>query len=292
MKKLSKGKLLSVCYHDVFDYPLKKKELNKWTVGKKAINKFDAKNVQVSLDSNYLYIKGRECITKKREENEATSRNKKKLSKKYGLYLSSMPTVKLVAITGALAMNNAKEESDMDLMIVTKKGTLWSTRFAVWIFFKLIHAPLRKPLSKEEKDKLCLNVWIDETDLIWPKNKRNIYTAHEIAQVVPLLNKGGTYEKFMKKNSWAGEYWPNALKQHTTYNIQQHKRNNFLSTIYYLLFTIFEPMAYKLQRFYMKPKVTIETITKTRALFHPNDMTDYVLKRLQSYCIPLRKLKT
>jgi hypothetical protein len=211
-----------------------------------------------------------------------------KYARKYGHLLSYVPTVKLVATTGALAMNSAREDSDIDFMIISKKDTLWSTRIIVWTLLKLINVPLRKPLNKKEKDKLCLNVWIDEADLIWPTMKRNIYTAHEILQVVPLVNKDSTYERFINKNRWVGEYWPNAFGDTKTLRYQDTMKRNIFYLLIQLLIKsvtyVTEPFAYKFQRLYMKPKITIETVTKTRALFHPNDLTKHILGELRRYC--------
>ena len=55
-------------------------------------------------------------------------------------------------------------------------------------------------------------MWLDESDMVWQRKDRNIYTAHEIAQIVPLINKDKTYEKFLSHNRWILDFWPNAVK--------------------------------------------------------------------------------
>jgi hypothetical protein len=146
---------------------------------------------------------------------------------------------------------------------------------------------------------LCLNIWLDESKLVWERNKRNIFTAHEVLQIVPIVNKNQTYERFIKSNRWALDYWPKAIKDIRILgykqslclrqkDIKKGGNYNFVHLISrylnILISKTIEPLAFKLQYFYMKSKITIETITPTRALFHPKDMTKDVLGKLEKFC--------
>ena len=70
------------------------------------------------------------------------------------------------------ALNNAKKNSDIDLLIITSKNTLWTTRIISFALLKFAGFKLRRAGDKNEKDKLCLNMWLDESDLVL--KKRNI----------------------------------------------------------------------------------------------------------------------
>ena len=118
-------------------------------------------------------------------------------------------------------------------------------------------------------------MWLDESDLIWSRKERNIFTAHEIAQIVPLVNKKKTYEKFISKNSWLRDYWPNAVR------IRKQKREKSKMNLFSLPLKLLEPLAYKSQYLYMKRKMTREIATATRAVFHPVDWTEIVMSRFQ-----------
>ena len=130
-------------------------------------------------------------------------------------------------------------------------------------------------MDKSQKDRLCLNIWLDESNLIWREG--NIYTAHEIAQIVPLANKDRTYEKFLYKNKWILDFWPNAVRIKPTKILSV----KCCSPIIRLL----EKIAYRLQYFYMKKKITRETVTPTRAIFHPEDWGQVVLDRLKTHLV-------
>lgn len=265
---LGKSEVASILYHNIFDYPLNAKEIIKWGVGKKGLTLF--KKTKEILSKNGLYfLKGRENLLYKKTLRERASHRKIEIARKNASLLAKFPTVKGVFITGALAMNNAREESDIDLMILTKKNSLWLTRLIAYLVLRVMNSAVRKPNDEEQKDKLCLNIWLDESALSWDKKDRNIYSAHEIAQVVPIVDKENIYQRFLHKNRWILDYWPNAARvQSTKYKVRS---GNLLSTKYCVLCTFFEMLAFKLQYLYMKPKITREVVTLHKAIFHPKN---------------------
>lgn len=247
------SKITSQKYHDIFDFKLTKEELVKWKY----------KNIKETTT-------GRK--NKTRLQREKFSKRKMSFAKKVSNILGRIPPVKFIGITGALAMMNAGKESDIDLMIITKNGRLWTTRLICYFVTLLLGFKTRRPKSKFEKDRLCLNMWLDESDLVWNKKDRNIYTAHEIAQVIPLVNKDKTYEKFLNSNKWILDYWPNSVKiaSKATETLSS-SQSGFI-----------ERILFRLQYLYMKPKITREVVTKTRAIFHPNNWGKQVQDKLTS----------
>ncbi|MBI4153656.1 hypothetical protein HY503_01540 [Candidatus Woesebacteria bacterium] len=267
---LGSGEVASLLYHDIFDYPLSLGELIKWQGGKR----LSIKRKPLIINKNgFYFIEGREGTIFKRLLRERISLRKLEIARKAGKILRLIPTIRMVAVTGALSMESAGEESDIDLMIVAQKGTLWTTRVLTLIFLDLIGFPRRIYADKNQKDKLCLNIWLDETSLTWPKKSRNSYTAHEICQIRPLVNKDKTYEKFIYSNRWVKEFWPNAVGVRNV-RAETHPQRSFLG--------IFELLARSIQFWYMRGKITREVVTKSRALFHPHDWGKVVLKRLAS----------
>ena len=273
LKKIPLGKreLVSIIYHDIFDYPLTIFELIKWNAGDK-VKLLKNQDIKVVGKRGYFFIKDREGIILKRFMRKRISARKVVIAKRAAKILSFIPTIKMVAVTGALAMENANEEADIDLMIITSKGTLWTTRLFTLLLLDILGIPRRKYGDRNQKNKLCLNIWLDENNLAW--RKRNMFTAHEIAQIKPLVNKEETYEKFISKNKWITDYWPNAVK------VQSYPRQTNLRPS---LLTFFEPLTRKFQLWYMKDKVTREVITPTRALFHPVDWGDIVASKLKLF---------
>lgn len=268
-KNLNNKEIASIIYHNLFDYPLSFSDLIKWTLDK-PIREYSEEKTNIVRKNGFYFLEGHEGLVYKRVLRKRISAKKNKIANKAAKLLSFIPWIKMIAVTGSLAMENASEESDIDLMIVTKKGLLWTTRIFTYLLISLFGIQTRKPADSNQKDKLCLNIWLDEGDLIWSKKDRNLYTAHEIAQIVPLVNKDNTYEKLIYQNKWILNFWPNAVRINKKDEINSKNIN----------FSVVERFAYWLQRNHMKSKLTCETVTPTRALFHPQDWGKVIMNRL------------
>ena len=268
-QSLSESDKLSVNYHNLFDFPLTFAELIRWQPSENIL--LNKGKDTVIYQSGYYFLEGKTGLVYKRSLRERISVKKMEIAKRTANILGLIPGVKMVAVTGSLAMGNSSDESDIDLFVITKKGTLWRTRAFVHLVILLSGIKKRNPKDKVQKDKLCLNMWMDESDLLWKKRDRNIYTAHEIAQILPLVNKGGAYEKFLAKNAWILEFWPNAVKManHKLKIADRPRKTN-----------IVEELAFKVQYLYMKNKISREVVTPTRAIFHPQDWGKIVISRL------------
>ncbi|MEK7497979.1 MAG: nucleotidyltransferase domain-containing protein [Patescibacteria group bacterium] len=266
--RLSKGEKASIIYHSFFDYSLNGKDLIRWVAGPKTVSEIKITKVKLPKENS----------------NKKFSEKKIKIARKAASVLSKIENIKLVAITGSLAMDNAKENSDIDLMIITKKGTLWTTRLLSYFWLRLSNLPLRKTGDKNEKDKLCLNMWLDEGDL--SIQKRNAFMAHEIAQIIPLVNKNKCYERFLWENKWLLDFWPKSvsIKNYELRIKNRHIIHNSLFIIHAI-----ERFAYWLQYFYMRPKITREIVTATRAFFHPLDGSAYVEKKLRNITLQKKR---
>ena len=275
MALLNKGPKASIAYHSIFNFLLARAELKKWEIGPKGLGEITNYKLQITNRQNLKTRKIREKI----------SHQKLKIARRAAKLLGKIPTVKMMAVTGALAMKNATAESDIDLMIITKANTLWLTRFFVYLLLRIKNYDIRKPKQKTQKNKLCLNIWIDETALEWEKKDRNIYTAHEIAQIMPLVNKDRTYKRFLRANKWILDYWPKAISDTTIlrYNdiAKKKVRKHIISQYPNIIVSIIEKLAFKMQYLYMKPKITREVVTPHKALFHPRNWGKIVLDRLK-----------
>lgn len=281
---LGNSELKSLLYHNIFDYPLTESELVKWVAGS-GVEVVVKEKHTVEQKGGLYFLKGKEGVVYKRLLKKRISIRKIQIAKKTANLLSVIPTIKLIAITGSLAMENASDDSDVDLLIITTSGTLWITRLFTLVFLKLLGIPVRRFKDKKQKDKICMNMWLEESALSWPAPDRNSFTAHEIAQIKPLINKDSTYEKFIAENMWLKDYWPNSVKILGEKDTRiPGEKNNKIQVSQYpnILVSIFEKLAFRMQYLYMKPKITQEVVAPTRAIFHPNDWGEVVLRQLTS----------
>jgi hypothetical protein len=112
---LTESEAFSVTYHDIFDYPLSLADLVKWKSGKP----FSGGKGVVSK-KGYYFVEGRDGLIYKNLLRKRISEKKMEAAKKAARVISIVPTVKMIAVTGSLAMGNSEEEGDIDLMIVAK----------------------------------------------------------------------------------------------------------------------------------------------------------------------------
>ena len=123
--------LKTLAYADIFDYPLTLNEINYWLIGPKAkytSGVYLSTLPMVDHSQDLYFFKGRKSIVKLRQARSRWSQEKLKLARRVGEWLKVIPTIQMVALTGALAMSNSAVTDDIDLMIVTSPHTLWLTR--------------------------------------------------------------------------------------------------------------------------------------------------------------------
>ena len=134
--------------------------------------------------------------------------------KKVQLYIkliSLFPQIKLIGLSGSMAMKNPKSEDDIDLFIITEKKRLFTARFLATII-SFIMGLKRSIGQNEAPNKVCLNLFFDESNLKVPKFKQTEFVGHEVIQMKPVINKNQTYEKFLNANEWVFRLFPNAEK--------------------------------------------------------------------------------
>ena len=211
--ELKKAVLSTLAYADIFDYPLKKEEIWRFLLSDIRYQILDVSKglkelPEVSQKNNFYFLKEREHLVLLRKKRERWSKEKLKIAQKVANWLKIIPTIKMVAVTGALAMENSNENDDIDLLIITSKSRLWLTRFLTVILLELV-ANRRHPADKEVKDKICLNMFLDEGHLEVPKKEQDLFSAHEVCQLKVLWDKNGIYQKFLKANLWSKKFLPN-----------------------------------------------------------------------------------
>ena len=205
--------------------------------------------------------------------------------------LSFFPQIKLIGLSGSLAMMNAGKNDDIDLFIITAKKRLFTGRIIALFLAEVLG--LRKKFGKNKKSpkifrfypmkadladlskKVCLNLFFDESDLAVPEFKRNEYVAHEVLQMKPIVNKDSVYERFLAANSWVFEVFPNAKEVLSRkYKVLSIKKKKSLNTGYLILNTFFNKIEQSLKVFQLhliNRHRTTEIVTSTQLWFHPQD---------------------
>lgn len=260
---VSHSHFLSLVYHDLFSYPLKEEELIFWGIGEEARPAHFAEKT-----GGFWHLPEKKNIVLSRIAKQDVNKTKLNIARKAVKILSFVPSIKLVGVSGALSMENAKKEDDIDLFILTSVDTLWITRLLSLFFLKVFGIPVRRFGEKDIKNKLCLNLWVDERNLsLLPR--RDIYTAHEILQIKVLYDEKGAYRKFLTANSWVREFFPKGFENRTKELGLRTKAGGPFNSFIAFIFKVLNPLAYTLQNFYMSSKKTKEVVGTGNAFFHP-----------------------
>jgi hypothetical protein len=199
---LKQGLLYTVAYADLFDYPLRLEEIHRYLTypaSMEALSDLLSEcESAVQEVGGYYVIRGREEIIPLRARREAVSLSLWKMTVRYGHIIAALPFVRMVAVTGSLALNNAGEEGDIDLMIVTAPGFLWTCRALTLLVARL---------ARLEGAALCPNYLVSEESLLI--SERSHYVARELVQMIPFSGIE-VYERIRRLNAWTREYLPNA----------------------------------------------------------------------------------
>lgn len=281
MNSLTNQILNTLFYHARYSYPLTLSELHRYLitsvpVSRSRVERELQKLVKVrKVRKSGLYFSLRDFpdypyhsdapdFTFLRLRRQSHSAPKLLIARRAARLLSFIPTVKLICVTGSLAMENCDQSDDIDLMIVTSANSLWLTRpfvvLLISLFFRrrLPNFP-KPPKFPKFPNEICLNLWFDTTVLMMSLSRQNLRTAHELAQMKPILNKNQTYEKMLFANQW----------------LKTHLANISLPSIPLSSLSSLSPLSslnwlfYWLQLLYMSPRRTTEKVGLHSAWFHP-----------------------
>lgn len=198
--------LCTLAYADLFDYPLTAAEIHRYLVGLKV----DLPTVDGLLNNGqtpgclvrsgaYFALSGREAIVEVRGERAQAAAHLWPVAVRYGEAIAHLPFVRMVAVTGALAVDNSDADDDIDYLIVTAPGRLWLCRAMIIRF--VVRPAARRGVT------LCPNYLLSERALA--RFEHDLFTAHEIVQMVPVSGYD-VYERICRLNGWAARFLPNA----------------------------------------------------------------------------------
>ncbi len=198
--------LQTLVYADIFDYPLTPGEVHHFLIGVCA----SPDSVQAALESSpwllahtvctngYVMLRGRQAIGDLRNERGRASAALWPRARRWARVLGCLPFVRMVAVTGALALDNAPAGDDVDYLIVTAPGRVWLARGLAVLVVRA---------ARWTGVGLCPNYVLAETALA--QARRDLYVAHDLAQMVPLVGQA-VYVAMRLANDWSYSFLPNA----------------------------------------------------------------------------------
>jgi hypothetical protein len=212
VRALRRAVLSTLVYADLFDYPMTDSEIQRYLIGEAATTTWVTALLDgdaglrrhVDRTGDWVHIAGRSHLAKVRRERAAMSADLWPIARHYGARIARLPFIRLVGVTGALAMNNAAVGDDIDLFILVQPGRLWLCRLFILAIVRL---------AARRGTELCPNFLISTDHL--RLSGRNLFTAHEVSQMVP-LTPTPWYDAFLDANGWVRDFLPNAFSKEST----------------------------------------------------------------------------
>jgi len=240
---LSQNILATIAYYDVLDYPLTVFELGKYLISNPAyaqapayvetsagepagrqqtvnseqekskvaivdiINELEKEELKKKLETfrGYYFLPGRKDLVAQRIERNKISEEKFKIIRRVAKLLRFVPYVRMILVTGRVAMKNADKKSDLDLLISLEKGRIFTGRTLVTL---VVHLLGKRRYGKKITNRICLNYFITTNSL--EIEMQDLFASSEYFFAVPLFGFD-YFQKFQEANSWIGKYHENYL---------------------------------------------------------------------------------
>lgn len=203
----TKEVLKPLLYADIFDFPLTFEEIYKFLEFEaspgvvKSLLDQAIRDREVIVVDQYYSLAGKPHLADLRQERFRAAQELWPKALHYGRWIASLPFVRMVAITGSLAVDNPRHSrDDIDYLIVTSPKRLWLCRALIILLVRYGH---------RQGVHLCPNYLITEKVILFEEN--NLYIARELLQMVPIYGQDH-YLDLRKKNAWVTDYLPQGNK--------------------------------------------------------------------------------
>lgn len=226
---LDRAIMRTLCWFAIFEYPLSVFELWKWLWSPGRA--YSLEEIEVAVE-NHAWLAERmervdgfvavrqprgveEWVRLRRERYVDAARKFGKL-KRVAHWFAMLTFVRAVAAANTLAWWHTRPESDIDLFVVARPGTVWSARFWCVLPFALFGA---RP-GQRTLDAFCLSFFssAEALDLSTLRMQEgDPYLAYWIASLVPVLDKDGACARLLEANPWVRSALPNAWGRDMTH---------------------------------------------------------------------------
>lgn len=275
-------------YRSIFNYPMTKAQIFTYLITNTYINLQKFSEGLDSLIEKKLVYKHHDYYSLENINSKDIEEIKKRIirstkliqkAKEISKNLKLIPWIEMLAITGSVAAFNAKENADIDVLVVTKPKRLYLSRF---FLVTLLKAQGLYWESENPAGKVCPNIFITSDNLTWQKEKQNLYVANEISLMIPVFDKNNIYFKFLRQNIWASDFLGNFYSQSVNLNYKESPRKTKILKIRGLKFgsilvDVLETFLRNVQIIYMKRKMSTEIVKHNFIHFNVNDNTNLVI---------------
>lgn len=163
---------------------------------------------KISFRDGFYFLNGRDELVNGRHEKYIIGKKKWDRAVFAARAFRFIPFVRMVAVCNTLAIDAAKESSDIDLLIIIKEKRIWTARLLITV---VAHVLRIRRHGQKIAGRICLSFYMTHKHLDLSRiaiQPFDIYLVYYVTQVVVLYEHLGTKEKFFHANAWVREYLP------------------------------------------------------------------------------------
>ncbi|OGY32988.1 MAG: hypothetical protein A3C02_02650 [Candidatus Andersenbacteria bacterium RIFCSPHIGHO2_02_FULL_45_11] len=148
----------------------------------------------------YYFLSGKQHLVRVRLTRHAIAQQKWKIMLRCAPFLAWLPFVRGLAGSGSLAIDNTKDSSDLDVLVITQQGRIWTARLLLLLVSGLL-GRRRRYYDRNAPDMVCLNHYVAQGSIPVSTEIQNVAMAMQYACLVPIY---GDYavRKFMQRNAF------------------------------------------------------------------------------------------
>ena len=236
--------LRTLLYFDIFNYPLKTREVFRFLGTNNVNERIVCRNLDELVAEGLIFrfdhfytVQNDPALISRRIRGNRMAENSMVLARRQARKIAGFPFVRAVMASGSLSKGYMDEKSDLDFFVVTEPGKLWIAR-TLLVMYKRIF------LFNSHKH-FCVNYFVDHDHLRIEES--NLFTATELATVIPLYNWNAYLDLQQQNLTWLKDFFPNFLSREKDTVIQEEP--SWLKAVFEILL---RPLSTPLEKVLMK----------------------------------------
>lgn len=234
-EKLKLSIFKTLAYFDVFGYALTKEELWRYLISGfpdnsdlrmtytdfvRMLDENDSLHCVAERSRGFYFLPGREENVAARQRAVKWFEEKMKIAKRAVKKIRWVPFLRAVFVCNTLAGPGLKEESDIDVFIIARRGRIWLARFLATLVLKFFRL---RTFKNKTKDKVCLSFYVTDDNLNLSKialdedlsgvalAKTDVYLMYWLAQLIPIYDPDNLRSSIQRANQWVEKYLHSAF---------------------------------------------------------------------------------
>lgn len=214
-QSLQESILSTLCFFDLFDYPLTFDELRFYLLSSKSFSDEELQKalkdqIFIVFRDGFYCLKGSENHINTRKVRSIIAEEYFKKLRRFLPFIRLVPFVKMVAVCNTLAIGCPTAKSDIDLFVVSSANRIFIVRTLTTVLFHLLGV---RRHGKKVSGRFCLSFFvsdekIDLSELL--KGEDDVYFMYWFRTLRPLYGQE-TFQKFIGANKWAKKYFAAAV---------------------------------------------------------------------------------